>query len=137
MKIAIETAGRPMAAFERHPETQAFQAAAAQGRFVLPRCGDCGRFHWYPRAHCPFCFGAALAWTDVSGRGRIYSYTVMRRAKPPYAIAYVTLEEGPTMMTNLVHCDFDALRIGMPVTVLFQHAPDGPLVPMFRPAGDA
>ena len=52
----------------------------------------------------------------ASGNGTIYTFSVMRRAKEPYAIAYVTLAEGPTMMTNIVDCDFDALRIGQPVS---------------------
>jgi uncharacterized protein len=59
----------------------------------------------------------------------------MRRAPVPYAIAYVTLAEGPTMMTNLVDCDFDALKIGQDVEVVFQDAEEGAKVPMFRPAG--
>jgi uncharacterized OB-fold protein len=58
---------------------------------------------------------------------------VMRRAPVPYAIAYVTLDEGVTMMTNIVECDFDALRIGQPVTVVFQPSDGGPPVPMFKP----
>jgi uncharacterized OB-fold protein len=57
----------------------------------------------------------------------------MRRAKEPYAIAYVTLAEGPTMMTNIVDCDFDALDIGQPVAVVFAATEDGPPVPMFKP----
>jgi hypothetical protein len=57
----------------------------------------------------------------------------MRRAKEPYAIAYVTLAEGPTMMTNIVDCDFDALRIGQPVNVVLAATEDGPPVPMFKP----
>ena len=57
----------------------------------------------------------------------------MRRAKEPYVIAYVTLAEGPTMMTNIVDCDFDLLRIGQPVAVVFAATEDGPPVPMFKP----
>ena len=58
----------------------------------------------------------------------------MRRAKEPYAIAYVTLAEGPTMMTNIVDCDFDALQVGQPVSIVFCDSEGGPPVPMFRPA---
>ena len=57
----------------------------------------------------------------------------MRRAKEPYAIAYVTLAEGPTMLTNIVDCDFDTLRIGLPVNIVFEETEGGPPVPMFRP----
>jgi hypothetical protein len=58
----------------------------------------------------------------------------MRRAQVPYAIAYVTLEEGVTMMTSIVDADLDALRIGLPVTVAFHPTDGGPPVPVFRPA---
>ena len=75
-----------------------------------------------------------MQWRDASGKGAIYTFSVMRRAKETYAIAYVTLAEGPTMMTNLVDCDFDALRIGQPVTVVFKDTENGPPVPMFKPA---
>ncbi len=90
--------------------------------------------HWYPRAICPFCASDKIEWRAASGKGTIYTYSVMRRAKEPYAIAYVTLAEGPTMMTNIVDCDFDVLRVGQPVTVVFKDTENGPPVPMFKPA---
>jgi uncharacterized OB-fold protein len=114
-------------------ETKAFWEAAKEGRFVTKRCNDCGEFHWYPRALCPFCFSGATEWRQVSGNGVIYSYSVMRRAPEPYAVAFVTLEEGPTMLTNLVDCDFDRLAIGQAVQMVFRSAEDGTPVPMFRP----
>jgi uncharacterized protein len=114
-------------------ETQAFWDAAKDNRFVVPFCTACGKAHWYPRAVCPFCDGGKVEWRAASGRGTIYTFSVMRRAKEPYAIAYVTLVEGPTMMTNIVDCDFDALRIGQKVSVVFAPTEDGPPVPMFRP----
>ena len=73
-------------------------------------------------------------WITSSGRGTIYSYSVMRRVPVPYAIAYVTLEEGVTMMTNIVDCDLDAIRIGQRVKVVFKPTDGGPPVPMFTPA---
>lgn len=125
---------RPIASITRQPESAPFQEAATEGRFVVPRCGACGRRHWYPRALCPFCFSDDIAWQDASGRGTVYSYTVMRRAKPAYAIAYVQLEEGPIMMSNIVGCDLNAVRIGMAVKLVFEPAGNGPLVPVFTPA---
>ena len=115
------------------PESASFFAAAAAGKFLVRRCTACGRAHWYPRAVCPFCFGAT-SWEEASGRGTIYSFSVMRRVDPPYAIAYVTLDEGPTMMTNMVDCDFDALRIGQRVQLAFRPTDGGAPVPCFRPA---
>ena len=117
-----------------NPEIQPFFDAAAQGRLMIKRCAACGQPHHYPRALCPFCSSDRTEWMPASGRGRIYSYSVMRRVPVPYAIAYVTLEEGVTMMTNIVDCDLDALRIGQAVRVVFKPTEGGPPVPMFTPA---
>jgi uncharacterized OB-fold protein len=117
-----------------NPETQPFWDAAAEGRLLVKRCRSCGQVHYYPRAICPFCFADATEWLQASGRGTIYSYSVMRRVPVPYAIAYVTLEEGVTMMTNIVGCDLDAIRIGRAVKVVFRPTEGGPPVPMFTPA---
>jgi uncharacterized OB-fold protein len=114
-------------------ETQGFWSAAREGRFVVPTCDACDKAHWYPRAICPFCGSDKVQWRNASGRGTIYTFSIMRRAKEPYAIAYVTLAEGPTMMTNLVDCDFDKLSIGQAVNVVFKDTEGGPPVPMFRP----
>ena len=116
------------------PESRPFWHAAREGRFLVPVCTACGKAHWYPRAICPFCTSGAVEWREASGRGTIYTFSVMRRVREPYAIAHVTLDEGPTMLTNIVECDFDALRIGQPVAVVFRDSEDGQPVPMFRPA---
>ena len=125
-------AGRPMQAIPVTPETEAFHAGMREGRFMIRRCTACNRAHWYPRALCPFCFGETV-WEQASGDGVIYSYTVMRRVPVPYALAYVTLAEGPAMMTNIVDCDFDALRIGQGVRVVLTPSQEGSLVPCFTP----
>ena len=116
------------------PETQAFWDAAAAGRLMIKKCMACGQAHHYPRAMCPFCGSDRTEWREASGRGTIYSYSVMRRVPVPYAIAYVTLEEGVSMMTNIVDCELDAIRIGQAVTVVFRPTEGGPPVPMFTPA---
>ena len=77
-----------------NPETQACWDAASQGKLLIKRCAACGESHWYPRALCPFCGSDRTEWQDSAGRGVIYSYSVMRRATPPYVLAYVTLDEG-------------------------------------------
>ena len=115
-------------------ETQAFWNAAREGRFMIPLCAACGKAHWYPRAICPFCSSDKVQWRAASGKGTIYTFSVMRRVKEPYVIAHVTLAEGPTMLTNIIDCDFDQLRIGQPVAVVFQATENGPPVPMFKPA---
>ncbi len=115
-------------------ETEAFWQAAGRGELVLKRCKACAKTHYYPRAICPFCQSSETEWYTASGQGTIYSYSVMRRAAIPYVIAYVTLAEGITMMTNIVDCDADALAIGQPVSVTFKPAENGQAIPMFTPA---
>ena len=115
-------------------EGKAFFDAARHGRFLIPVCAACNRAHWYPRTICPFCPSENVAWRDASGKGTVYTFSVMRRVKEPYVIAHVTLAEGPTMLTNIVDCDADKVRIGQPVIVIFQDTENGPPVPMFKPA---
>lgn len=115
-------------------DTQTYWAAAGEGKLMIGKCRSCGELHFYPRTRCPKCLSAETELTQASGKGSVYSYSVMRRAKVPYAIAYVALEEGVTMMTNIVGCDFDRIEIGMPVRVTFQTSGNGVSVPVFEPA---
>ena len=114
-------------------ENQPFFDGARAGKLLIKRCSACNEVHYYPRAVCPFCASERTEWIAAHGRGRIYSFSVMRRAAEPYAIAYVTLDEGVTMLTNLVDCDFDRLRIGDPVRLVFKPAAGGEMIPMFTP----
>ena len=122
---------RKIAAPVPDPETRPYWEAAAEGRLLIKRCRACGEPHFHPRAVCPFCFSADTEWAAASGEGVIYTYSVMRRGPAQYAIAYVTLAEGPTMLSNLVDCDLDAIRIGQPVRLVFKPAENGQPVPMF------
>lgn len=115
-------------------ENEAFWASANEGKLMVPRCKDTGKFFWYPRNISPFTLSGNVEWVEASGKGTIYTYSIMRRADPNYAIAYVTLEEGVTMMTNIVDCDFDALSIGQSVELAFFDTEDGQKVPVFKPA---
>jgi uncharacterized protein len=129
----MATQERKIPAPETNPETKPYWEAAAQGRLLIKKCAACGRVHFSPRAICPFCGSDRTEWVTASGRGTVYSYSVMRRVPVPYALAYVTLEEGVSMMTNIVDCDLEAIRIGQSVTVVFKPTEGGPPVPMFRP----
>jgi uncharacterized OB-fold protein len=113
-------------------EGKTFFDAARQGRFLIPVCTACDRPHWYPRAICPFCASDKMEWRVASGKGTIYTFSVMRRVKEPYIIAHVTLAEGPTMLTNIVACDAGDVRIGQEVAVVFQDTDNGAPVPMFK-----
>jgi uncharacterized OB-fold protein len=123
---------RKIPAPQANPETKPFFDAARQGKLLVGTCKACGETHYYPRAHCPFCFSDKTEWVESKGEGTIYSFSIMRRAKPPYAIAYVALSEGVTMMTNIVDSDFESLKIGQ--NVRLKHVPtegDGPPMAMF------
>jgi uncharacterized OB-fold protein len=119
-----------MPAPPENADIEPFWHAAAEGRFVSRRCIDCARIHWYPRPMCPFCSGIT-EWTDLSGRGRIYSFSRMVRGPEPDVIAYVTLEEGPTILTRLVRSDYETLRIDGPVHVVFETTQSGRPMPCF------
>lgn len=101
---------------------------------VLPRCLECGRFHFYPRPACPFCGSDRIAPTTASGKGSVYSYSVVYRApKPeftadvPYIVAVVATDEGPHMMTRIMGLAPDQVRIGMRVRVREQAEHPEPL----------
>jgi uncharacterized OB-fold protein len=118
-----------------NPENAPFYEAAAQGQLLLGKCNDCAEYHFYPRLLCPHCFSANTEWVPARGSGTIYSFSTMRRGVPvPYTIAYVTLDEGVSMLTNIVDCDPDSLNIGDKVGVVFRKAEDGSAVPVFAPA---
>jgi len=123
-----------MADVETGPrETEEYWAAAAQGRLRIKRCRSCNEPHFYPRNFCPHCSSRDTEWQDASGTGQIYAFSVMRRAAVPYAIAYVTLDEGVSMLTSLEGFDLDKITIGTRVVVAFREK-DGRWLPVFRPA---
>jgi uncharacterized OB-fold protein len=115
------------------PETLPFWAAAANGVFMLPRCKRCTKVHWHPRAFCPFCHDTDLEWIAASGRGKVYSYSIVRHPKAPYVLAYVEIEEGLLLMSNIVDCEFDAVHVDMPVQVQMRATAEGRHAPVFGP----
>jgi uncharacterized OB-fold protein len=121
----------PTAAPQIDPETLPYWRAAALGELVLPRCGNCERLFWYPRGACPRCMSLDIEWQPSPGRGIIYSFTVVRRAAgiwseaTPYVLAYVTLDEGITLVANIVDCDPAEVKVGLHVAALFERADDG------------
>ncbi len=116
------------------PETQAYWTAADQGRLLVKRCNSCGQFHHYPRDICPHCLSSDTVWQDAAGTGIVYSFSTMGQGDAAYTLAFVTLDEGVTLMTNLVDCDPATVRIGDRVKVVFQPSQGGHAVPMFTPA---
>jgi uncharacterized protein len=101
--MSLEPIDTPEAVARWNPEISPWRAAADEGRLLVKRCEACGVVHYYPRTLCPFCFSEETRWVESGGRGVVYSFAVEHRGSAPFIIAYVTLEEGPTLMTNLVH----------------------------------
>jgi uncharacterized OB-fold protein len=122
------------------PETAAFWAATARGEFLVPRCNSCAGRYWYPRVLCPFCHSTDTELLAASGRGTVYSFTVVRKGggdyatATPYVLAYVELDEGPRMMTNVITDDPEAVRIGDRVEVVFSDTGAGAALPRFHRA---
>ena len=123
-------------------ETTAFYwAAARDGRLEVQRCACCGSWRFPPTIACPSCQSEDLVPTPVSGRGSVYSFTVVRQAfdpayaaELPYVVALVELEEDPNVriLTNIVGAEPSAITVGMPVEVTFEDR-DGAALPVFRP----
>src|SRR5690606_28201531 len=133
MAAASGPGARPGAAPLLNAELKPSFDAAAEGKLLVRRCRDCGEAHFYPRSICPHCFSERTEWQASAGAGTVYSYSVMR-VGGPFVIAYVTLDEGPTMLTNIVDCDPESVRIGQRVRVVFRPTDGDSVVPMFAPA---
>jgi uncharacterized OB-fold protein len=132
-------AGRELPTVEE--ETRPYWEAAKDGRLLIKHCNACGRVHHYPRPFCPFCWSEDVEWQQASGRATVYTYSIVfRNDLPPfsewgpYVPAVVELEEGPRLMTNIIDCPPDALRVGMDVEVAFRDLTDEWAAPVFRPA---
>ena len=128
---------KPRPAPRPDPESAAYWQATAEGRLVVQKCTSCGHHQLYARAHCLVC-REPVEWVDASGRGTIYSYTVIRqnfsrafRDLLPYVVALVDLDEGPRLMTNILGSP-DGVRIGDRVQVSFETVSDEAALPMFE-----
>ena len=122
-------------------ESRGYWEALARHQLYLQRCRDCGTKRFYPRALCPRCLSSSTEWVRASGRGAVYSFTVTHqnqapgfREELPYVLAIVELDEGVRIMTNVVGCAPDAIRIGMRVEVVFDDVTAEITLPKFRPA---
>ena len=135
-----EFEGRPRPA--PIPTSKPFWDALAEGEVRLQHCADCGRWVYYPRRRCPGCLSDALAWERVSGKGRLYSYTVARQATHPafgtdvpQMLAVVELDEGVRLTTTLVDAAEADLVVGQEVEPVFDHGGDGMTLLRFRLKG--
>lgn len=118
-----------------------FWSAAAEGRLLIQVCPACRHRQFYPRPGCTACGAGDLEWLEADGTGEVYAHTVIRRATEhpafeddvPYTVAYVALDEGPLMYTNVVGCEPEDVENGMAVEVTFERADENLSIPKFRP----
>ena len=126
-----------------NPWARPFWEAARDKRLIIQQCKDCEKHIFYPRIACPHCFSDQVDWVEASGKGKVYSFTVVKNNAPssfiidmPYVIAIVKLEEGVQMLTNIVGCDPEAVACDMPVEVTFEKLNDEFTLPKFQPIKD-
>lgn len=133
------TSSLPAPAPVVHPDAASFWEATGRHEFLVPRCNTCGKSFWYPRPICPFCHAQDVALVAASGHATLHSFTITAKGigayqdAGSYVLAFVELAEGPKMLTNIVDCDPSDLRIGDPLSVLFQDTGTGTALPRFRP----
>lgn len=131
---------KPRSLPEPTPETRHFWDGTRAGEIRLQRCRDCGAIYFPPRPFCPECGSRDVEVFAASGRGSLLSYVINHRPHPsfdgPYAIAVVKLDEGPTLMSNIVDCPQtpEALVLDMPLEVVFEQQTETITLPLFRPA---
>jgi len=131
--------------------TRGFWEGAARGELRITRCDACGRFVWYPEPPCRHCGAGQFTWTRVSGRGALFSWSVLHHAwipqfaaQLPFVTGLVALEEDPAvrLVSYIVDCPLEALHCDMPVSALFRpfrypNCAAEVVAPMFTPSSPA
>jgi uncharacterized protein len=123
-------------------EAEEFWTGCNRGDLLMQRCAECKKFRWLPRPMCPACNSLRCEWVKVSGKGSVYSFTIITHpvhpaavSRVPYNVAQVQLDEDPELIlvTNLVGLKNDEIRIDMPVQVVFEEHEPGVKLPKFAP----
>jgi uncharacterized OB-fold protein len=121
-------------------DSQLFWQGCKRHELMIPHCQDCGAYHFFPRFFCTKCMSKRIEWVKSKGVGTIYTFTIIDRAgipsfqkEVPYVLALVELAEGVRMMTNIVECGPEKIKIGMKVEVVFEDITDEIALPKFRP----
>lgn len=116
--------------------------AASEHRLVVQCCAECGHTRLPPAPVCSECRSEEAGWQEVSGRGEVYTYTIVHRPIAaeqtiPYVIAVIALEDsgGVRMISNLVEMEPESVVIGLPVELVWEDMSDDLAIPRFRPRG--
>jgi len=123
------------------PDNAGFWEACRHHELRLQYCARCGAVRHPPRPTCPQCVSFDFEWRRASGRGIVYTFTIVHgptlaafQASAPYNVVVIQLVEGPFFVSNLVGCSADRITVGMPVEVVFEDVSDTVTLPKFRPA---
>ena len=123
------------------PITEEFWKAAKRHELFIQRCKNCSEYIFPPREICPHCMSLNLGWIKASGKGKVFSHTVVRvsphpgfNAEIPYILAIIELDEGPHLMSNLIDCKIEDVKVNMPVTAVFDDVTPEVSLVKFRPA---
>lgn len=134
--MALTTRWLPNVDADSRPYWESAKAHAVK----MQKCSRCEEFRFYPSPACHFCGSLEFEWAPISGKGAVYSFTILERAKGnsfadlvPVAIVMVSLDEGPVILSNLIEYEPDELSIGMRVTMDYEDVTDEITLPMFRP----
>ena len=121
------------------PWSTPFWDGCKNKKLLIQQCKDCKKHVFYPKLFCPFCLSQKLGWIEASGKGKIYSYTIVHSYQPtefskdvPYAVAIIELKEGVRMMSNLVESDLEKVRCDLDVEVVFEDVTHEFTLPKFR-----
>ncbi|ARK29961.1 Zn-ribbon domain-containing OB-fold protein [Halalkalibacter krulwichiae] len=121
-------------------ETAPYWEACRNHELLIQQCSTCHHFQFYPRLMCTKCTNRKMQWKRATGHGTVKSFTIVHRAiskvyqmEAPYVVALIQLEEGPTMMSNIIKCNLQAVEIGMKVKVEFETWSESMTVPQFTP----
>ncbi len=122
------------------PWSKPFWDGCKRREFLIQKCKDCERSIFYPKLFCPNCLSDNLEWVRATGRGKVYSYTVIHSYQPtefeedvPYVVAVIDLEEGVRMMSNIIECSPEMVKCDMEVEVVFDDVTEEITLPKFKP----
>ncbi len=128
----------PASMLQQDSESRPYWEGLRQGELRIQRCNSCSKAVFYPRSICPHCHSDQLAWIVASGKGAIYSYTVVHQAFGPFAadvpfvIAIVELQEGARMMSRIVDAPRERVAVGAAVRVTFENVAEDLTLAYFR-----
>ena len=123
-------------------ESKPFWEACARHELYVQKCRSCGKIFYYPRSFCPEDLSQDFEWIKCSKKGKVYTFTVTQQNQSPgfrndlpYILAYVELEEGVRLLTNIVNCEPKEVKVGMLVELTFVDASPEISIHLFQPSG--